>query len=79
VLGLVLGAATLASMIHGLTGIPTVQAINPILLAETWPQLFVGVDHPLMGWGPALLGTAFHLGLWTFVAAKRTMPSEAVI
>lgn len=79
VLGLVLGAATLASMIQGLTGVSAVQALNPILLAETWPQLFVGVAHPLLGWGPALLGTALHLALWTFVTAKRTLPSEVVI
>ncbi len=79
VLGLVLGLSALAGMVHGLTGIRAVDALNPILLAESWPQLFVGVDHPLMGWAPALLGTAFHIGLWTFVAAKRTLPSEAVI
>jgi hypothetical protein len=79
VLGLVLGISALASMVHGLTGIRGVDALNPVLLAESWPQLFVGVDHPLMGWLPALVGTAFHIGLWTFVAAKRTLPSEAVI
>src|ERR1035437_6169541 len=79
VLGLVLGAGTLASMIHGLTGIQAVDALNPIMLAETWPQLFVGVDHPMVAWLPALLGTAGHIGLWTFVAARRTQPSEAVI
>lgn len=79
VLGLVLGISALAGMVHGLTGIRAVDALNPVLLAESWPQLFVGVDHPLMGWLPALLGTAFHIGLWTFVAAKRTLPSEAVI
>jgi ABC-type transport system involved in multi-copper enzyme maturation permease subunit len=79
VLGLVLGAGTLASMIHGLTGIMAVDALNPVMLAETWPQLFVGVDHPMVAWLPALLGTAFHIGLWTFVAARRTRPSEVVI
>ncbi len=79
VLGLVLGAGTLASMIHGLTGIKAVDALNPIMLAETWPQLFVGVDHPMVAWLPAVLGTAFHIGLWTFVAARRTRPSEVVI
>jgi hypothetical protein len=79
VLGLVLGLGTLASMVHGLTGVSSVQALNPIVLAEVWPQLLVGVAHPLVAWGPALLGTAFHLGLWTFVAARRTRPSEVVI
>jgi ABC-type transport system involved in multi-copper enzyme maturation permease subunit len=79
VLGLVLGAGTLASMIHGLTGIKAVDALNPVMLAEAWPQLFVGVEHPLVAWLPAVLGTAFHIALWTFVAARRTRPSEAVI
>jgi ABC-type transport system involved in multi-copper enzyme maturation permease subunit len=79
VLGLVLGASTLASMIHGLTGLKAVDALNPVMLAETWPQLFVGVQHPMVAWLPAILGTAFHIALWTFVAAKRTQPSEAVI
>jgi hypothetical protein len=79
VLGLVLGSGTLATMVQGLTGIRAVQALNPILLAEAWPQLFVGVDHPLVAWLPAVLGTAFHIGLWTWITARRTRPSEAVI
>jgi hypothetical protein len=33
----------------------------------------------MVAWLPALLGTAGHIGLWTFVAARRTRPSEAVI
>ena len=79
VLGLVLGASTLASMIHALAGLPAVDALNPILLAATWPQLLVGVERPLVAWLPAVLGTAFHISLWTWVAARRTRPSEAVI
>ena len=79
VLGLVLGSGTLASMLHGLTGIKAVDALNPIMLAETWPQLLVGVDHPMVAWLPAILGTACHILLWTWVAARRTRPSEAVI
>ena len=79
VLGLVLGTGALASMIHGLTGIMAVQALNPVLLAETWPQLLVGVQKPLLGWLPAILGTASHIALWIFVAARRTRPSETVI
>jgi hypothetical protein len=79
VLGLVLGAGTLATMIRGLTGISAVNALNPVLLAEAWPQLLVGVAHPLVAWVPAVLGTACHIGLWTYVAAKRTRPSEVVI
>ncbi len=79
VLGLVLGAGTLTSMLHGLTGLRLFDGLNPVMLAEAWPQLLVGVQHPLVAWVPALLGTAFHIGLWTFVAARRTRPSEAVI
>jgi ABC-type transport system involved in multi-copper enzyme maturation permease subunit len=79
VLGLVLGAGALTSMIRGLTGIMAADALNPVMLAEAWPQLLVGVNHPLVAWLPALLGTAFHIGLWTFVAARRTRPSEVVI
>ncbi len=79
VLGLVLGLGTLASMIHTLTGFRAVDGLNPVMLAEAWPQLLVGVDHPLVAWVPAILGTVLHIGLWTFVAARRTRPSEVVI
>jgi ABC-type transport system involved in multi-copper enzyme maturation permease subunit len=79
VLGLVLGLSALAGMIHGLTGFEAIDALNPIMLAEAWPQLFVGVERPMVAWLPAILGTAFHIGLWNFVAARRTRPSEAVI
>ena len=79
VLGVVLGASTLAGLIRGLTGLQAADALNPVMLAEAWPQLLVGVAHPMVAWGPALLGTAFHIVLWTFVASRRTRPSEAVI
>ena len=79
VLGLVLGSGNLASLVHGLTGFKAIDALNPVMLAEAWPQLLVGVEHPLVAWLPALLGTAFHIGLWTTVAARRTRPSEAVM
>ncbi len=78
-LGVVLGASTLAGLIRGLTGLQAADALNPVMLAEAWPQLLVGVAHPMVAWGPALLGTAFHIVLWTFVASRRTRPSEAVI
>jgi len=79
VLGLVLGLGSVASIIHGLTGVRAIDALNPVMLAETWPQLLVGVDHPMVAWLPALIGTACHIGLWTFVAMRRTRPSEVVI
>ncbi|HEX9081087.1 MAG TPA: hypothetical protein VF768_02350, partial [Holophagaceae bacterium] len=79
VLGLVLGTSALASLAHGLSGFSSAEALNPVLLAQSWPQLFAGVEHPLVEGVPALLGTAFHVGLWTWVAARRTLPSEAVM
>jgi len=79
VLGVVLGLGALTSMVHGLTGTGLVDCLNPVMLAEAWPQLFVGVAHPLVAWGPALLGTAIHLTLWTWITAARTRPSEGVI
>jgi ABC-type transport system involved in multi-copper enzyme maturation permease subunit len=79
VLGAVLGLGALTSMIHGLTGFKGVDCLNPVMLAEAWPQLFVGVQHPLVAWGPAILGTVLHLSLWTWIAAARTRPSEVVI
>ncbi len=79
VLGLVLGTSALASLVHNLTGFAGAEALNPVLLVQSWPQLCAGVAQPLMGWLPALAGTALHLALWTFVTAKRTQPSEAVI
>ncbi len=79
VLGAVLGLGALTATIHGLTGLRLVDGLNPVMLAEAWPQLFMGVARPLVDWGPALLGTALHLGGWTWIAALRTRPSEAVI
>ncbi|MEI6593450.1 MAG: hypothetical protein WCL47_09410 [Holophagaceae bacterium] len=79
VLGSVLGAGALAGLLRGMTGIAAVDALNPVLLAEAWPQLLVGVEHPLVAWLPALLGTALHLALWTTLAVRRTRPSEAIL
>jgi ABC-type transport system involved in multi-copper enzyme maturation permease subunit len=79
VLGLVLGTGALAGILHGLTGLRAVDALSPVALVGAWPQLLVGVDHPVVAWLPTLLGTAAHLALWTWVAWTRTRPSEAVI
>jgi ABC-type transport system involved in multi-copper enzyme maturation permease subunit len=79
VLGAVLGLGALTSMIHGLTGSRWVDGLNPVMLAEAWPQLFVGVTHPLVDLAPAILGTVLHLGIWTWIAAAKTRPSEVVI
>lgn len=79
VLGIVLGTGALAGILRGLTGLRAFDALNPVLLGEAWPQLLVGVDKPLVALGPALAGTLLHLGLWTWVALRRTRPSEAVL
>ena len=79
VLGLVLGTSTVASLVHGLAGIGSAEALNPVVLVQAWPALFAGVAQPLLGWVPTILGTAFHVVLWTSLAARRTRPSEAVI
>ena len=79
VLGVVLGASALGGMLHGLLGSSQFQALNPIVLCLAWPELFCGVDHPILGWAPTLLGTTAHVVLWIEVARRRTLPSEAVL
>jgi ABC-type transport system involved in multi-copper enzyme maturation permease subunit len=79
VLGVVLGAAAVAGMLHGLLSNSQFHALNPIVLCLAWPQLLCGVEHPILGWGPTLLGTTAHVALWIEVARRRTLPSEAVL
>jgi hypothetical protein len=56
-----------------------IKAISPMLLADAWPQLLCGAETPVMGWAPAIIGTLAHVVLWTWIAARRTQPSEAVL
>ncbi len=79
VLGVVLGASAVGGMLHGLLNNGQFQALNPIILCLAWPQLMCGVEHPVLGWGATLLGTAAHVALWIEVARRRTLPSEAVL
>ena len=79
VLGLVLGTGALAGILRGLTGLPAVTALSPVALVGAWPQLLVGVEHPILAWTPTVLGTLVHVALWVLVARHRTRPSEAVI
>ncbi|HJV21486.1 MAG TPA: hypothetical protein VJ570_02265, partial [Holophagaceae bacterium] len=79
VLGVVLGASALGGMLHGLLNSSQFQALNPIFLCLAWPQLFCGVDHPVLGWMPTLLGTTAHVAFWVELARRRTLPSEAVL
>ncbi|HJV91423.1 MAG TPA: ABC transporter permease subunit [Holophagaceae bacterium] len=79
VLGVVLGASALGGMLHGLLSSASFQALNPIFLCLAWPQLFCGVDHPVLGWLPTILGTTAHVVFWVELARRRTLPSEAVL
>ncbi len=79
VLGIVLGTAALGGLIGGILGNPAWLALSPGALVVAWPELLCGVANPKLGWLPTALGTGFHLALWTFIALKRTRPSEAVL
>ena len=79
VLGVILGCSAVAGMLHGLLENGAWEALNPIMLSYAWPQLCCGVDHPVIGWVPTLLGTAAHIALWLEIARRRTLPSEAVL
>jgi len=79
VLGIVVGTFALGGILAGLLKAKAFPAISPIALATAWPQLLCGVQDPFLDWAPAVIGTVAHIGLWVFVAAKRTLPSEAVL
>jgi hypothetical protein len=79
VLGIVLGTTAIGSMVAGILSQTGYMALSPLFLVNAWPQLCCGMQDPMFGWTPALLGTAFHVGLWTFLAWKRTRPSEAIL
>ena len=79
VLGIVLGTAALGGLVGGILGNPVWLALSPGALVTAWPDLLCGVAQPKLPWLPTVLGTALHIGLWTFIALKRTRPSEAVI
>jgi hypothetical protein len=79
VLGIVLGTAALGGLIGGILGNPVWLALSPGALVTAWPELLCGVANPKLGWFPTALGTGLHIALWTFIALKRTRPSEAVI
>lgn len=79
IIGVVLGLSAVAGILTGLMDQTAFMALSPVTLAAAWPRLFCGVEDKLFGWGPAVAGTAFHLVFWTFVAWKRTRPSEAIL
>ena len=79
VLGAVLGSQSLGGILAALLGTRAWLAISPGVLATAWPQLFCGVQDPLLSWGPTILGTAAHVLIWTWIAKSRTRPDEAVL
>ena len=79
VLGIVLGLSALSTIAERSLSQPALGAINPLALSAAWPDLLCGTPGPELGWIPALIGTAFHVVFWTFIATRRTQPSEAVL
>jgi len=55
------------------------MALSPIALTESWPEILCGVDNPTAPLWPTIIATALHIGLWAYVARRRTEPAEAVI
>jgi len=79
VLGISLGANALGGLLSGLLHQPAWMALSPQALVQAWPALLCRVTDPPLDWLPTLVGTTVHLVLWTYIAARRTRPSEAVL
>jgi len=78
-LGIMIGSGALAGVLSAtLGGDPRLLALGVGNLTKVWPQLLCQAPSPTeIGLGPALLGTAGHVVLWTWIALRRTRPSEA--
>lgn len=76
-LGVYLGSIALGALGNGLLNLPPLLSLYD--LSAAWPQLFCGVATPVLSWAQAALGTALHLGFWTWMAWTRTRPSEATL
>jgi len=79
VLGISLGTSAIGGLLSGLLHQSAWLAVSPQALAKAWPELLCRVADPSLELLPTILGTLGHIALWTFIAAKRTKPSEAVI
>jgi len=79
VVGIVLGSTALGGLVAGLTRSTAWLACSPGALVAAWPELLCGVAEPKLGWVPTILGTAAHVSLWLWIAARRTRPDEAVM
>lgn len=78
-LGVLMGTWAIGGILTGALSEPSWLAISPWVLVTAWPELLCRVPDPTLGWIPTLLGTAAHLIVWSWIAVKRTLPSEAVI
>jgi ABC-type transport system involved in multi-copper enzyme maturation permease subunit len=78
-LGIMIGSGALGRVLSAaLGGDSRWLALGVGNLTSAWPRIICqapGGDD--MGLGAALLGTAFHLIFWTWLAHRRTRPSEA--
>jgi len=78
-LGILVGSGALGGVLSAtLGGDPRLLAVGVANLTKVWPQLLCQVPTPTeISLGPALLGTAGHVLLWTWLALRRTRPGEA--
>ena len=79
VIGISLGINAISSFGAGLFHSEWWWILSPQAIAAAWPDLCCGVAKPMLSWAPTLIGTFLHIALWTYVAARRTRPSEAVL
>jgi hypothetical protein len=79
VLGVIFASSAVGGILAGTFGDTSWIAISPIGLTEAWPALLCGVEKPLMPLWTAIIATLAHIGLWAYIAIRRTKPSEAVI
>jgi ABC-type transport system involved in multi-copper enzyme maturation permease subunit len=77
-LGILMGSGALGGVLAGTLGDQRWMALGVTALGKSWPRLAMGLDSD-PGWVPVLLGTALHVGIWTFIAVRRTRPSEATL
>ncbi len=78
-LGLLMFSQGVASLLATFTHKTYWLALGPSFLTKAWPEILCGVSQPSLPLFSAILGTLFHLVLWTALAMQRTRPSEAVI
>ncbi|BDU75186.1 hypothetical protein [Mesoterricola sediminis] len=77
-LGILLGSGALGAVLGQALGDPRWTALGLGTLTKAWPRLVFGLETET-GLAAAAAATLFHIGLWTFIAARRTRPEEAVL